>query len=309
MLDLCRTLYRHRELIGILVAKQLKLRYRGTVLGFVWTLLSPLLLMLVYTLVFSVYFRLDMERYPAFLFTGLLPWMWFASSLQQGVTSILDGAGLVTRSQFPAEVLPVVTVVANTVNFLLTCPYSSRSCSRSRCSSGPPLLFLPVLIALEFLLGLGLVLIGVRRERPLPRPPAHHPPPAHGAPVPDPGVLSNEPHPGRPPAVGVRESPRRPHGRLSRRALSGTACRAGRALLGLFVLTCVVLSLATAMFNRYKQTLRRGAVTWTPSSSTGSASASRRWCCAAATRRSRPPSRTSARTAPERPRTWRRSRT
>ena len=111
MLEVTHTLYRHRELIGILVAKQLKLRYRGSVLGFLWTLLNPLLLMLVYTLVFSVYFRLDMEKYPAFLFAGLLPWIWFASSLQQGVTCILDGAGLVTRSQFPAEVLPVVTVL------------------------------------------------------------------------------------------------------------------------------------------------------------------------------------------------------
>ena len=151
MLDVAQTLYRHRELIGILVAKQLKLRYRGTVLGFVWTLLSPLLLMLVYSLVFSVYFRLDMEHYPAFLFTGLLPWLWFASSLQQGVTSILDGAGLVTRSQFPAEVLPVVTVLANTVNFLLTLPLLFAFLLAFRVQLGPPLLVLPVLIALEFL--------------------------------------------------------------------------------------------------------------------------------------------------------------
>src|SRR5262245_26748859 len=113
MRDFCRTLYRHRELIAVLVAKQLKLRYRGSVLGFCWTLLNPLALMIVYTLVFSVYLRVEVERYPAFLFTGLLPWIWFASSLQQGVTSILDGAPLVTRSQFPAEVLPVVALTTN----------------------------------------------------------------------------------------------------------------------------------------------------------------------------------------------------
>lgn len=159
MIDVCRSLYRNRELIGVLVARQLKLRYRGSVLGFLWTLLNPFLLMLVYTLVFSVYLRIDMDKYPAFLFTGLLPWMWFASSLQQGVTSILDGAGLVTRSQFPAEVLPVVTLTANAVNFLLTLPLLLIFLLAFRVRLGAPALLLPVLIGFEYLLSLGLVLL------------------------------------------------------------------------------------------------------------------------------------------------------
>ena len=159
MIGMCRSLYKHRELVGILVAKQLKLRYRGSGLGFLWTLLNPLLQMCVYTLVFSVYFRLDMEKYPAFLFAGLLPWIWFASSLQQGVTCILDGAGLVTRSQFPAEVLPVVTLTTNTLNFLLTLPLLLVFLLAFRVKLGPALLTLPLLVALEYLLALGPVLI------------------------------------------------------------------------------------------------------------------------------------------------------
>jgi len=156
---LCRSVIAHRELIGILVAKNLKLRYRGSLLGFCWTLLNPLLLMLVYTLVFSVYFRLDMDKYPAFLFSGLLPWIWFSSSLQQGVTCILDGAGLVTRSRFPAEVLPVVALTANTVNFLLTLPLLFVFLLAFHVTLGPPVLVLPVLIGLQYLLTLGPVLI------------------------------------------------------------------------------------------------------------------------------------------------------
>ena len=159
MTELCRSLLSQRELIGILVAKQLKLRYRGSLLGFCWTLLNPLLLMLVYTIVFSVYFRVDVERYPAFLFSGLLPWIWFSSSLQQGVTCILDGAGLVTRSRFPAEVLPVVTLTSNTVNFLLTLPLLFTFLLAFHVKLGPALLALPVLIALQYLLTLGPVLI------------------------------------------------------------------------------------------------------------------------------------------------------
>ena len=156
---LCRSVIAHRELIGILVAKNLKLRYRGSLLGFCWTLLNPLLLMLVYTLVFSVYFRLDIERYPAFLFSGLLPWIWFSSSLQQGVTCILDGAGLVTRSRFPAEVLPVVALTSNTVNFLLTLPLLFMFLFAFHVKLGPATLALPVLIGLQYLLTLGPVLI------------------------------------------------------------------------------------------------------------------------------------------------------
>jgi ABC-type polysaccharide/polyol phosphate export permease len=159
MRDIARSLYRHRELIGVLVGRQLKLRYRGSVLGFVWTLLNPLLLMLVYTLVFSVYFRVDIESYPAFLFTGLLPWIWFSSALQQGVTSILDGAGLVTRSQFPAEVLPVVTLTSATVNFLLTLPLLFGFLLAFRVPVGAPALLLPLLMGIEYLLTLGFVLM------------------------------------------------------------------------------------------------------------------------------------------------------
>jgi lipopolysaccharide transport system permease protein len=159
MTELGRSLYTHRELIGILVAKQLKLRYRGSLLGFSWTLLNPLLLMLVYTLVFSVYFRVDVDRYPAFLFAGLLPWIWLSSSLLQGVTCILDGAGLVTRSRFPAEVLPVVTLTANTVNFLLTLPLLLLFLLAFRVTLGPALLALPILIGLQYALTLGPVLI------------------------------------------------------------------------------------------------------------------------------------------------------
>ena len=159
MKDFCRTLYRHRELVAVLVAKHLKLRYRGSVLGFCWTLLNPLALMVVYTLVFSVYLRVEVERYPAFLFTGLLPWIWLSSALQQAVTSILDGAPLVTRSQFPAEVLPVVALTTSTVNFILTLPFLFLLLLLFGVRPGPHALWLPALMALQYLLLLGLALL------------------------------------------------------------------------------------------------------------------------------------------------------
>src|SRR5262249_24987723 len=88
----------------------------------------------------------------------LLPWIWFASSLQQAVTCILDGAGLVSRSQFPAEVLPVVTLTANAVNFLLTLPLLFIFLLAFRVKLGVSLLAFPILIGLEYLVALGFVL-------------------------------------------------------------------------------------------------------------------------------------------------------
>jgi ABC-type polysaccharide/polyol phosphate export permease len=253
MLDVCRTLYRHRELIGVLVVRHLKLRYRGSTLGFVWTLLNPLVLMVVYTLVFSVYFRIDIESYPAFLFSGLLPWIWFASSLQQGVTSILDGAGLVTRSQFPAEVLPVVTATASAVNFALTLPLLLGFLIAFDRPLGLPLLFLPVLMAIEYLLVVGLALIAAAVNvffRDLQHiilhlltimqflTPVFYPVTLVPEPL-RPIVFVN------PLAVLIAAY----HDVLYWNRLPNIP-----SLLGLLVVACVVLSLATAMFNRYKQT-------------------------------------------------------
>lgn len=115
-------LFAYRILIQSLVLRDLKARYRGSVLGFFWTFLNPALLMGTYTLIFSVYMRIQMENYTVFLMTGLLPWLWFSSSLLMGGTSVVEGGELLKKVFFPPQVLPAVSVVANLVNFLLSLP-------------------------------------------------------------------------------------------------------------------------------------------------------------------------------------------
>ncbi|MGD8563377.1 MAG: ABC transporter permease [Desulfarculaceae bacterium] len=115
-------LSRHRALISALVGRDLKGRYRGSILGFLWTFFNPLLLLLVYALVFSVYFRIQMDNYAVFMFTGLLPWIFFSQGLMEGTTSVTDGGSLVTKVLFPQQVLPTVKVVSNFINFLLSLP-------------------------------------------------------------------------------------------------------------------------------------------------------------------------------------------
>ncbi|MBX5484244.1 MAG: ABC transporter permease [Myxococcaceae bacterium] len=122
MLRNLRELHQYRALLWSLVQRELKARYRGSVLGFLWTFLNPTLLMLVYSLLFSVYMRSAIEHYTYFLFVGLLPWIWFQSSIAGGASAISDRRDLLTKVRFPAQVLPATVVATNLVNYLLSLP-------------------------------------------------------------------------------------------------------------------------------------------------------------------------------------------
>ena len=113
-------LYQFRELIYNLVQRELKARYKSSVLGFVWSLLNPLGMMVVFTIVFSVLMPNNtVAHYPIFLLCGLLAWNFFSASIMTGTNSIVANGNLVKKVYFPREVLPIATVLANLVNFLL----------------------------------------------------------------------------------------------------------------------------------------------------------------------------------------------
>ena len=154
-----RDCYAYRALIGNLTNRQVSTRYRGSVLGFLWTLLNPLLLMAVYSLVFTVYARVAMDNYGAFVFTGLLPWLWFSSSLTEGANSIVGNASLITKSMFPPEVLPVVSVLSGFLNFLFALPVLFLVLFIAGLPPTLPVLMLPVLLLLQSVMILGLVFL------------------------------------------------------------------------------------------------------------------------------------------------------
>ena len=152
-------LYRYRVLVQSLVLRELKARYRGSVLGFLWSFLNPLLLMGVYTLVFSVYMRNPMEHYAVFLFCGLLPWLWFATSLSNGAASITAGGHLLKKVAFPAEILPVVAVLHNLINFILGIPILLLFILAFGRSLAPSLAAFPVVVLIQWILTTGIVLV------------------------------------------------------------------------------------------------------------------------------------------------------
>jgi homopolymeric O-antigen transport system permease protein len=120
MVELVRDTYRYRELIWALALKELKIRYKRSVLGFLWALLNPALLMLVLTLVFSTIMRFNVPHYAIFLLSVLLPWTFFSQSLSYAVEAIVSNGDLIKKVAVPKLVFPTAAVVSNIINLLLS---------------------------------------------------------------------------------------------------------------------------------------------------------------------------------------------
>jgi lipopolysaccharide transport system permease protein len=159
-----RHLLRYRALIQSLVARDLKARYRGSALGFLWSFLNPLLLLLIYTFVFTVVNPArrgaQLEHYGLFMFCGILPWTWFASSLLESSNVLIAGGNLIRKVLFPAEVLPIVTVFAGMMHFFLGLPILAAFVVYYGVSVPmTDLLWLPVIVLVQLALTLGLALL------------------------------------------------------------------------------------------------------------------------------------------------------
>jgi ABC-type polysaccharide/polyol phosphate export permease len=118
-----RELWQYRELIRNLVVRDLKVRYKNSILGLAWSWVNPLLMMGVYTVVFTLMAgRSSLSNYPIFILCALLPWSFFSNSVSQATDSIVASAALVKKVYFPREILPLSIVLSNLVNFLIALP-------------------------------------------------------------------------------------------------------------------------------------------------------------------------------------------
>ena len=155
-------LYRYRDLLMTLVIRELTVRYKRSVIGFLWTMLQPLLTMVVLYFVFSSIFRFEVRNYPVYVLAGVLFWNFFSQSIISSMNSLRGNAGLLKKLPVPHAVFPVATVIAGVVNLLLAMvPLVIILYFTSHPHRLPPsLLFLPVaiLIVAVFTLGAGLLL-------------------------------------------------------------------------------------------------------------------------------------------------------
>ncbi len=159
MFIVLKELWRARTLVDALVRRHIATRYRGSFLGFLWSFLNPLCLMAVYTLVFSHYMRVaGGPNYHIMVFAGLLPWIWSTSALHEGTSSLVSSGHLITKSMFPAHVLPSVSVLSSMIHFILALPILVIFMFFAGVPVTATWLLLPLIVLLHGVFLLGVVL-------------------------------------------------------------------------------------------------------------------------------------------------------
>lgn len=155
-----KELYDYRQMIFSLVRRELRGRYKGSVLGFLWTFINPLLQLLVYTMVFSVIMHSNIESYYIFLFVALVPWIFFSTAVQGGSTSVINSADMVKKIYFPREVLPISCVTSAFVNMILSFIVVFAVLIVSNFGVNlKALLYMPIIMIVEYIFSIGIALL------------------------------------------------------------------------------------------------------------------------------------------------------
>jgi lipopolysaccharide transport system permease protein len=145
-----------RDLLRELVARDIKVRYKGSILGVAWSLVNPLLQMLVFYFLFRLVLRFNISRYSSFVLSGVLVWGWFQSSLSHAAGVITASRDLVKRPGFRPAILPVTTVTTYLIDFSLSLPILILFLILEGGSIHPTIFALPMVIICQFILTLGL---------------------------------------------------------------------------------------------------------------------------------------------------------
>ncbi len=156
LLQTLKEIYSYREMIKAFIRRDLRGRYKGTFLGFLWTFLNPLLQLFVYVILFKTILKTDIEDYYVHLFVALIPWIFFASSVNDGSVAILSYKDMVKKIYFPREVLPIATVTTGFVNMLLCFLVVFAFSFPVRGINPLALISLVPVFAVEYILALGM---------------------------------------------------------------------------------------------------------------------------------------------------------
>lgn len=155
-----KEMWQYREMLVSLVKRDLKSRYKGSVLGFFWMFLNPLLQLAVYTAVFSTIMRAGIEDFYMFLFVALVPWLFFSTCLASGTTVVFSQQDMVKKIYFPREILPISFTVSQFVNMLLSFIIIFIVMIFRGVRIDPvALLYLPLVMIIEFVLALGITFL------------------------------------------------------------------------------------------------------------------------------------------------------
>ncbi len=120
MFESVRELTRYRGMIGNFIRKEIRGKYKGSLLGFLWNFIVPITQVAVYLMVFTIVFRPGIDSYPIYLIVGMVPWIFFAEALGGGTGTIVANSALVTKIYFPRSVLPLASTVSKFVNYVIS---------------------------------------------------------------------------------------------------------------------------------------------------------------------------------------------
>jgi len=155
-------LVRHRELLWVWTTREVRVRYKQSVLGAAWAILQPLALSAMFTLVFSYVVRVPTDGipYPIFSYTALVPWTFLSSAINLGVPSLVNNMNLITRIYFPREILPLASIAAAGIDFGVAALVLAGMMMWYHMPLHPALLLLPVLVLIQAILAFGATLLG-----------------------------------------------------------------------------------------------------------------------------------------------------
>jgi lipopolysaccharide transport system permease protein len=161
MLSDLKELFRFRELLWVWTVRNIRVRYKQSVLGIAWAILQPLALMIIFSLVFTLFVRVDTGGipYPVFSYAALLPWTFFSGSISLAATSLTNNTNLVTKVYFPREIMPISVVIAGFVDFLIAFVIFIGMLLFYRIQIGLPILIYPILILIQVIMTIGITML------------------------------------------------------------------------------------------------------------------------------------------------------
>lgn len=153
-----KELYNYRQLLKSNVSKEIRGKYKGSFLGVLWSFVNPLLMTLVYAIVFPFLLKSTQPHYVTFIVIAIIPWTWFTYSIFSGTNTIVVNGGIVKKVYFPREILPISIVTSGLVNFFISCIVIAIFLICSGIGFSWHIIFLPVIALIQYMLQLGIVM-------------------------------------------------------------------------------------------------------------------------------------------------------
>ena len=158
-MNIFQKIYNYRELLKTNVKKEIRGRYKNSFLGILWSFLNPLLMLMVYAIIFPIILKSPEKNYTMFLMTALIPWTFFTTGITQGAAVVIANANILKKVYFPREILPISIVTSGLVNFLISCIIIFIFLIFTGIGFSEYLIFFPIYVFIEYILILGCVFI------------------------------------------------------------------------------------------------------------------------------------------------------